>query len=76
MTPEQYAVDVLRHYTHILGGAPREPLFLGRLIDDAIAHAINAKLDEVAAQLEKLESGTYTTAQTPAGLVRKMKVKA
>lgn len=36
--------------------------------------AINDKLEEVAVELKKLEEGVYTTAQTPAGLVRAMKV--
>lgn len=37
--------------------------------------AINDKLEEVALELKKLEEGVYTTAQTPSGLVRAMKVK-
>jgi hypothetical protein len=45
--------------------------FVFRLINAAI----NDKLEEVAAELDKLAQGTYTTAQTPAGLVRAMKVK-
>jgi hypothetical protein len=42
---------------------------------DEIRAAINDKLEEVAIELDKLSQGTYTTAQTPAGLVRAMKVK-
>ena len=57
MTPEQRAVDVLRHYTHICGGAPYDPLFLGRLIVDAIAaaeqEARNAVLAEIQARHTK-----------------------
>jgi hypothetical protein len=42
----------------------------------ALINAIrNQVLEEVAAEIEALERGTYTTAQTPAGLVRAMKVK-
>jgi hypothetical protein len=37
--------------------------------------AINDTLDEVAAEVEKLERGTYTTAVSAAELVRRMKVK-
>ncbi len=37
--------------------------------------AINDKLEEAAVELDKLSQGTYTTAQTPASLVRAMKVK-
>jgi hypothetical protein len=36
---------------------------------------ININLDEVAAELDKLERGTYTTAVSAAELVRRMKVK-
>lgn len=39
----------------------------------AIRVAVNDKLEEVAAELDKLSQGHYTTAQTPAGLVRKMR---
>lgn len=36
---------------------------------------INDALEEAAAEIEKLESGTYTSPQTPAQLVRAMKDK-
>jgi glycine/D-amino acid oxidase-like deaminating enzyme len=36
---------------------------------------VNDALEEAAVEIEKLERGVYTSAQTPAGLVRAMKVK-
>lgn len=48
---------------------------LTRRIIAAIRAAINDKLEEVAHELDKLAEGHYTTAQTPAGLVRAMKVE-
>jgi hypothetical protein len=36
---------------------------------------INMALEEAAIELDKLERGVYTTAQTPSGLVRAMRVK-
>lgn len=70
MTPEQIARSYLRTLSpdESLGKATRD-------LAAAVRAAINDKLDEVAAELDKLEQGHYTSAQTPAGLVRAMKVK-
>ena len=63
--PRDYILSQWRsHYHCLLAGVP----------PDELRAAINDKLDEVAAELDKLSQGTYTTAQTPAGLVRAMKV--
>lgn len=44
-------------------------------ISAAIHAAVNEALEEAAVEIEALERGTYTSAQTPARLVRAMKVK-
>lgn len=44
-------------------------------VTNAMIAAINEALEAAAVEIEALERGTYTSAQTPAGLVRAMKVK-
>lgn len=53
ITPEERAADVLQHYTHICGGAPYDPLFLGRLIVDAIRAAIRDAVDDAQIKIAR-----------------------
>lgn len=55
-------------------GCPITPVNM-RFMIDCLRAAINDKLEEAVIELDKLQQGTYTSAQTPAGLVRAMKVK-
>lgn len=71
MTPEETAAYILQDTAMTDELRAR----LQRRIITAIRIAVNSRLEEVAIELDKLSQGTYTTAQTPAGLVRAMKVK-
>lgn len=78
MTPEDRARAVVLPWYRGPYGLHVDDSYQQKEITDiaaAIRTAINDKLEEVAREIEALESGTYTTAQTPAGLVRAMKVK-
>lgn len=79
MTPEERARAVVLPWWH---GPYQIHSFDQTIVDTeihdiaaAIRTAVNDALEEAAAEIEALERGTYTSAQTPAGLVRAMKVK-
>jgi hypothetical protein len=86
MTPEQeleierLAMDILATVASAIyeeepeASAARVRKLATRIVRER-STAVNAALEEAAVELDKLQQGTYTSAQTPAGLVRAMKVR-
>jgi hypothetical protein len=79
MTPEERARNIgwctcpIGTGGDTIGGSHGEFCMVTQ-IAAAIRNAINDKLDEVAAEIEALERGTYTATKSAAEMVRAMKV--
>lgn len=75
MTPDERTQQLC---SELSGYYQDDHLEFGSVLENitaAIILAFNDALEEVAVELQKLEEGVYTSAPTPAGLVRAMKVK-